>query len=176
MKSVLITLESLTPLQRKQLEAIELLDSQRSLVGDVFGALHTLTALPVSDIQGYALLVDEVPQGIFVLKRRTLLPTWAEGRTATLHALMIDRRFQGAGLGRYCLQQLPELATGLWPELEQLMLAVDPCNHVAQAMYKALGWQDAGNAHRTSTGFERRMVLSLTASSELARSMCKRGI
>lgn len=168
MKIRLMTIESLTPVQRTQLEAIALLESQRSLAGDVFGALHTLTSLPVSDIQGYAVLVHEVPRGIFVLKRRTLLPTWAEGCTATLHALMIDHRVQGAGLGRYCLQQLPELATSLWPELEQLMLAVDPDNHVAYELYKSLGWRDAGDAHRTSRGFERRMALRLPGRNEHA--------
>lgn len=161
MESTLLKYESLSALQRQQVLEIELLDVQKALVGDAHGALHALTARPAADIQGYALLIDDVPRGFFLLKRRTLLPRWAEGRTATLHAVMIDRRYQGLGLGRECLERLPALTKDLWPDIEQLMLAVDLSNQAAYTLYQALGWQESGDADRTTTGYERRMVRKL---------------
>jgi hypothetical protein len=41
------------------------------------------------------------------------------------------------------------------------MLAVAPENLAAHSLYRALGWQDEGDADRSATGFERRMVLKL---------------
>jgi len=159
MNIILIRHEQLSARQREQVLSIELLPEQISLVGDAYGALHALSARPASDIQGFVLVVDEVPRGFFLLKRRSLLPRWAAGQTATLHALMIDRRFQRLGLGRRCVELLPGLVRELWPEVTQLMLAVAPENQAAHALYRTLGWLDDGDADRSATGFERRMVL-----------------
>lgn len=161
MKSILKKYETLSALQRQQVLEIELLGEQKTLVGDAYGAVHGLTARPASDIQGYALLVDDVARGFFLLKRRSLLPRWANGQTVTLHGLMIDRRYQGRGLGKNCLEQLPDLVRELWPETRQLMLAVDLGNTTAHALYRSLGWQDYGDADRALVGFERRMLLKL---------------
>lgn len=161
MDLLLIRHEQLSTPQRGQLLDIELLAEHKPLVGDVHGALHALTARPVCDIQGFALVVDDVPRGFFLLKRRSLLPRWASGQTATLHALMVDRRFQRLGLGKRCMQMLPGVVRALWPEVNQLMLAVAPENLAAHSLYRALGWQDEGDADRSATGFERRMVLKL---------------
>jgi ribosomal protein S18 acetylase RimI-like enzyme len=161
MDFLLIRHERLSTLQRRQVLDIELLAEQKPLAGDAYGALHALTARPVCDIQGFALVVDDVPRGFFLLKRRSLLPRWASGQTATLHALMVDRRFQRLGLGRRCVKLLPSLARELWPEVTQLMLAVAPENQAAHSLYRALGWHDDGDADRSATGFERRMMLKL---------------
>lgn len=161
MNALPIKHEQLSPRQHDELLGIELSRAQRVLIGDIHGALHALGAKPVCDIQGYALLVDGIPRGFFLLKRRSLLPRWALGHTATLHALMIDQRFQRLGLGRRCVEMLPDLVRDLWPEVTQLMLAVNPDNLAAHSLYRALGWLDAGDADRSATGFERRMVLKL---------------
>jgi GNAT superfamily N-acetyltransferase len=161
MNSILKKYETLSALQRQQVLEIELLGEQKSLVGDAYGAVHGLTARPTSDIQGYALLVDGVARGFFLLKRRSLLPRWANGQTVTLHGLMIDRRYQGRGLGKSCLERLPDLVHELWPETRQLMLAVDLGNTTAHRLYRSLGWQDYGDADRALAGFERRMLLKL---------------
>jgi len=163
MNITLIRHEQLSSLQRAQLLDIELTAAQQSLTGDIHGALHALTAKPDCDIQGYGVLVDEVPRGFFLLKRRSLLPSWADAHSATLHALMIDRRFQGLGLGKHCVQALPALVSGLWANIDQLMLGVDSGNDAAHSLYRSLGWKDAGNASPAVSGYEQRMVLDLTA-------------
>lgn len=161
MKSILKKYETLSAVQRQQVLEIELLDEQKTLVGDAYGAVHALTARPASDIQGYALLIDDVARGFFLLKRRSLLPRWANGQTVSLHGLMIDRRYQGLGLGKSCLERVPDLVRELWPDTRQLMLAVDLGNTTAHALYRSLGWQDDGDADRVLSGFERRMVFKL---------------
>lgn len=156
--------ESLSPMQQRQLLEIELLPEQIRHVGDIYGGLHTLTARPVADRQGFVLLIDDIPRGFFVLKRNSLLPEWAHESasvTTTLHALMIDRRFQGQGLGKQCLRALPGLTQALWPETEQLMLAVEAGNHPARQLYLALGWQELPERDPDQPGFERMMLLTL---------------
>ncbi len=156
--------ESLSPTQQRQLLEIELLPEQIRHVGDIHGGLHTLTARPVADRQGFVLLMDDIPRGFFVLKRGSLLPDWARERehvTTTLHALMIDRRFQGQGLGKQCLRALPAVARDLWPDTAQLMLAVEAGNHPARQLYLALGWQALPERDADQPGFERLMRLTL---------------
>ncbi len=156
--------ESLSPAQHCQLLEIELLPEQIRHVGDIHGGLHTLTARPVADRQGFVLLIDDIPRGFFVLKRNTLLPDWARERarvTTTLHALMIDKGFQGLGMGKRCLRALPGLARELWPDTEQLMLAVEAGNHPARQLYLALGWQELPEREPDQPGFERLMLLTL---------------
>lgn len=159
--------ESLSPMQQRQLLDIELLPEQVRHVGDIHGGLHTLTARPAADRQGFVLLVDDIPRGFLVLKRHSLLPEWARDRpriTTTLHALMIDKRFQGLGLGKQCLRALPELTQALWPETEQMMLAVEAGNHPARQLYLALGWQELPEGALDRVSFERLMLLTLEQS------------
>jgi ribosomal protein S18 acetylase RimI-like enzyme len=156
--------ESLSPGQQHQLLDLELSPGQIRHVGDIHGGLHALTARPACDIQAFVLLVEDLPRGFFLLKRRTLLPDWALQQshvTTTLHALMIDRRFQGQGLGKRCLQALPELTRELWPDTQQLMLAVDAGNHAARELYRAQGWQELPEREAVNAGAECVMRLKL---------------
>lgn len=156
--------ESLSPIQQRQLLEIELLPEQIRHVGDIHGGLHTLTARPIADRQGFVLLVDDIPRGFFVLKRRSLLPEWAREHakvTTTLHALMVEKRFQGLGLGKQCLRALPALARDLWPDTAQLMLAVEAGNQPARQLYLALGWQALPERDPDHVSVERLMLLAL---------------
>lgn len=161
MKTTLMKYQTLSVLQHQQLQQIELQPAQKTFVGDIYGALHGLTARPLSDLQAYVLLVEEVPRGFFLLKRGSLLPPWAQGQTATLHALMIDRRYQRLGLGESCVRRLPGLVAELWPDIVQVMLAVHPANHAAAALYQALGWTYRDDEAGSTEHDERRMVLTL---------------
>ncbi|WP_296261027.1 MULTISPECIES: GNAT family N-acetyltransferase [unclassified Pseudomonas] len=161
MKITLIKYQALSALQGQQVLQIGLPDTQKKMVGDIHGGLHVLSARPSSDIQGCVLLVDEVPRGFFVLKRRSLLPPWAQGRTATLHALMIDQHYQGLGLGKACLHRLPQWVSELWPEIEQLKLAVHPANQTALGLYQALGWTLIDHPATPAEGSELQMLLRL---------------
>lgn len=161
MKTDVVGYEVLRKVQRDELELLELPHEQKMYSGDIFGALHTLLSAPEAHVRGFALLVDDMPRGFFLLKRGLFLPPWADADAVTLHALMIDVEWQGKGLGRQCMLDLPDIVRALWPETRQLMLAVDPQNRAAIKLYLGLCWRDDGIACRGRVDYERRMVLAL---------------
>lgn len=161
MTTQLVPYESLTPVQRQQVEAIEILPQQREFSGDIHGALHALLSNANANpgVKGFALLSQEVPVAFLLLKRPPCLPHWADKDTATLHALQVDHRVQGKGYGKACLQALPQVARQAWPEINGLMLSVDAHNLAALNLYLTLGWVDAGEAYKGRIGYERRLSL-----------------
>ncbi|AHG41843.1 GNAT family acetyltransferase [Pseudomonas syringae CC1557] len=162
MQTRLVGYEDLTPTQCQQLEQLEVTQEQTQFSGDIYTALNTLLVNPNPNVRGFVLLADERPVGFFLLKRGDCLPHWAqEDLAATLHALQIDRREQGKGLGKACLQALPAALKLKWPDITQLMLSVDADNSAAIGLYVGQGWIDTGEAYRGRIGFERRLVLTL---------------
>ena len=157
MNTRLCAYEDLTPRQCEQLRQIEVRPEQIAFCGTIDSALHSLPARPHAGIKGLVLLVDEVPVAFLLLKREPLLAHWAAVGSATLHALQVDSRAQGQGLGKACLRELPQAIDQFWPEIDQLMLSVSPFNTSALAFYLSQGWVEQGEAYRG----ERRLVLSL---------------
>ena len=136
MTARLVPYDSLNALQRQQVEAIEVHKEQIKFSGDIHGALHTLLSKPGPGVKGFALVVDDVPVAFLLLKRPPFLPAWADEDTASLHALQVDRRAQGQGYGKACLQALPDAARQAWPEIKGLELSVDTDNEAALALYR----------------------------------------
>lgn len=159
MTAQLVPYETLTALQRKQVEAIEITPEQLRFAGDIHGALHMLLSRPGPGVKGFALLADDVPVAFLLLKRPPVLPAWANEHSATLHALQVDYRAQGKGYGKACLQALPEVARAAWPEIKGLELSVDTDNDSAIGLYTRLGWVDSGEAYKGRVDYERRMGL-----------------
>ncbi len=100
-------------------------------------------------------------QGFLLLKRGAHLPPWARHDAATLHALQVDWRAQGQGLGRWCLAALPARVREVWPQVRCLQLSVDTDNQAALRLYRAAGWVDSGEGYRGRVGYERQMTLML---------------
>ncbi len=159
--NVLTPYPDLSPDQLYQLMDIEIRPEQKQYSGDVDMALYTLLGCMDGEIRGFALLVEEVPKAFLLLKHGRYVPEWADPQAVTLHALQVDWRMQGRGLGRACLEGLPEAARAAWPGVKQLELSVDADNVAGVGLYKALGWVDRGEAYRGRIGFERRFVLEL---------------
>ncbi|MES2870661.1 MAG: GNAT family N-acetyltransferase [Pseudomonadota bacterium] len=165
MNTRLCTYEDLTSCQREQLREIQVHPEQIAFSGDIECALYSLPAQPHPAIRGFVLLSDERPVAFLLLKRQALLAHWAAPDSATLHALQVDKRVQGQGLGKACLRELPQAVNQLWPEVRQLMLSVSPVNASALAFYLGQGWVEQGEAYSG----ERRLVLSLTTAPPLQR-------
>ncbi|SDX66808.1 Acetyltransferase (GNAT) family protein [Pseudomonas syringae] len=162
MQTRLVGYEDLTHTQRQQLDQLEVTREQTQFSGDIYTALNTLLVNPSPNVRGFVLLADEKPVGFFLLKRGDCLPHWAgEELAATLHALQIDHRQQGKGLGKACLQALPAALRLKWPDITHVMLSVDADNSAAIGLYSGQGWMDTGEAYRGRIGFERRWVLTL---------------
>ena len=160
MQTRLVDYHDLSASQRQQLGYLEVTQEQIQFSGDIYTALNTLLVRPSPNICGFVLLGDEKPVGFFLLKRDDCLPHWAqEDLTATLHALQIDHREQGKGLGKACLQALPAALRLKWPDITQLMLSVDADNAAAFNLYLKQGWVDSGEAYRGRIGYERRLAL-----------------
>ena len=68
-------------------------------------------------------------------------PAWASGDVCTLHGLQVDKNYQGQGLGRACMQALPDAARGL---------------------YLKQGFVDSGETFHGRVGEERRLTLPLS--------------
>lgn len=160
MQTRLVAYEALNPVQQQQLSALQVHPEQRPYCGDIDCALNTLLVNPSPGVKGFALLADDAPVAFLLLKRPPCLPHWADEHSATLHALQVDRRVQGQGLGKACLQALPTAARQAWPQIQALELSVDSTNTAAMALYVQQGWVDSGEAYRGRIGYERRLKLT----------------
>ncbi|MBA2922793.1 GNAT family N-acetyltransferase [Pseudomonas sp. P7] len=165
MQTRLVAYEALTAVQRQQASAIEVHPEQLPFCGDMYCALNSLLAKPSPGVKGFALLADDIPVAFLLLKRPPCLPHWADAHSATLHAFQVDRRQQGSGFGKACLQALPAAARQEWPQIEALELSVDSANVAAMGLYLQAGWLDIGEAYKARVGYERRLSLMLGGAS-----------
>ena len=158
----LVLYSRLTAPQAAALRRLEVTPEQSGACGHIESALYTLSKSPPEAVTGWALLVEEQPRAFLLLMRAPCLPAWASATAAVMLALQVDYRYQRQGLGKACLQALPGAVRGVWPEVDQLMLSVDPTNEAAMGLYRGLGWVDCGEAHRARVGYERQFVLGLS--------------
>ncbi|WP_263260796.1 GNAT family N-acetyltransferase [Pseudomonas sp. RIT-PI-S] len=161
METLLVPHSALTRLQVEQLRLLEVEPEQLSACGDIASALYTLATTSADAITGWALLVDQHPRAFLLLMRAPCVPAWADPLAAVVLALQVDRQHQGRGLGKACLQALPDAVRRTWPEINQLTLSVDPRNTAALQLYRSQGWVDRGEAYRAKVGFERKFVFEL---------------
>ncbi|MFS0828850.1 GNAT family N-acetyltransferase [Pseudomonas phoenicis] len=156
----LIDYRDLTQAQQAQVLDIHLPPEQRRHAGDAASALY-LARNPSEQQRCLVLVHRHVPRGLLLLQRGVFLPAWAAADAAMLIALQVDRRYQGQGLGRACLQALPAVVRALWPDIGRLQLSVAPDNHLAQRLYRHSGWSDSGLGHRARDGYELSMSFAL---------------
>lgn len=161
MTAVLVPYTSLTTQQVHTLRQLQVKPEQLKACGSIESALYTLEAGPSQAVSGWALLHKRQPRAFLLLMRAPCLPSWAAPSSALVMSLQVDHRYQGLGLGKACLQALPQATLGLWPGIDRLTLSVAPTNHAALGLYQALGWVDCGHGHRATVGYERQWVLRL---------------
>ena len=160
MQTRLVPYETLSLVQKQQLDTLQVHPEQLAYSGDIYCALNSLLVNPnPGAIKGFALLADDLPVAFLLLKRPPCLPHWADEHSATLHALQVDRHQQGRGFGKACLQALPAVALQAWPQIKGLELSVDADNVAAMGLYLGAGWVDSGEAYTGRIGYERRLAL-----------------
>lgn len=160
METRLVPYETLSLVQKQQLDTLQVHPEQLVFSGDIYCALNSLLVNPnPGAIKGFALLADDLPVAFLLLKRPPCLPHWADEHSATLHAFQVDRYQQGRGFGKACLQALPAAALQAWPQIKGLELSVDADNVAAMGLYLGAGWVDSGEAYKGRVGYERRLAL-----------------
>ena len=93
METRLVPYETLSLVQKQQLDTLQVHPEQLAYSGDIYCALNSLLVNPSPNaIKGFALLADDVPVAFLLLKRPPCLPHWADEHSATLHALQVDHR------------------------------------------------------------------------------------
>lgn len=158
METRLVAYETLSLVQKQQLDTLQVHPEQLAYSGDIYCALNSLLVNPnPGAIKGFALLADDLPVAFLLLKRPPCLPHWADEHCATLHALQVDLHQQGRGFGKACLQALPAAALDAWPQIKGLELSVDADNVAAMGLYLSAGWVDSGEAYKGRIGYERRL-------------------
>ncbi|MBF6030125.1 GNAT family N-acetyltransferase [Pseudomonas sp. P115] len=158
METRLVPYETLSLVQKQQLDTLQVHPEQLAYSGDIYCALNSLLVNPNPDsVKGFALLADDLPVAFLLLKRPPCLPHWADEHSATLHALQVDRGQQGRGFGKACLHALPDAALRAWPQIKGIELSVDADNAVAMGLYLSAGWVDNGEAYKGRIGHERRL-------------------
>ncbi|WP_248732970.1 GNAT family N-acetyltransferase [Pseudomonas sp. MWU13-2517] len=158
METRLVPYETLSLVQKQQLETLQVHPEQRAFSGDIDCALNSLLVNPnPAAVKGFALLAEDRPVAFLLLKRPPCLPHWADEHSASLHALQVDRTQQGRGFGKACLLALPAAAMQAWPQIKGLELSVDRDNVAAMGLYLATGWVDSGEAYQGRTDYERRL-------------------
>ncbi|WLH78175.1 GNAT family N-acetyltransferase [Pseudomonas sp. FP2335] len=167
METRLVPYETLSMLQKQQLDSLQVHPEQLPFCGDIYCALNSLRVNPNPGIKGFALLADDQPVAFLLLKRPPCLPHWADEHSATLHALQVDRGQQGRGFGKACLQALPAAALLAWPQIKGIELSVDTENVAAMGLYLGAGWVDCGEAYKARVGYERRLKCAIAESTTL---------
>ena len=158
METRLVAYETLSLVQKQQLDTLQVHPEQLAFSGDIYCALNSLLVNPnPASVKGFVLLAGDLPVAFLLLKRPPCLPHWADEHSATLHALQVDRHQQGCGYGKMCLQALPAVAREAWPQIKGLELSVDAHNLAAMGLYLGAGWVDRGEAYKGRVGYERRL-------------------
>ncbi|NWB94066.1 GNAT family N-acetyltransferase [Pseudomonas agarici] len=137
----------LSPLQREQLDTLQVHPEQLPFCGDIHCALYFLPPDPHAGVKGLVLLDGEIPVGFLLLKLYPLVPHWAGPGSVTVHAVQVDKRAQGRGLGSAFMRALPDTTRRLWPQALELVLSVGADNPNAMGFYLRQGWVDTGEAY-----------------------------
>lgn len=150
----------ITDLGSAQIEEVRRLKVSRKQAefgGSFEHSLDTCLRGSCETLRGYCFLQHGAFIGMGILKRPPSSPNWVPADAVSLHALKIDRRVQGLGLGRKAFVLASCIAISSWPDARQLVLAVDAENTAAVSLYRKSGMHDSGPIYRGRIGHEHRM-------------------
>jgi RimJ/RimL family protein N-acetyltransferase len=110
---------------------------------------HPLDAILTCEIEKdrFSLLIlsNDVPAGFFVLHGWEGIKSYSDNKKALLlRAYSINSTFQGRGIAKESLRLLPSFVKEHFPEINEIILAVNYKNFAAQHVYKKSGFIDKG--------------------------------
>lgn len=119
-------------------------------------------SLEDSDRHPVVIVSDDAAAGFFVLHLSEEFQALADNKNALLlRAFSIDKSHQGKGLARMAMNQLPEFVRHHFPQVNEIVLAVNESNSIAKQLYERSGFQYKGICRDGRSGNELIMHYSL---------------
>ncbi|WP_202076607.1 GNAT family N-acetyltransferase [Caldalkalibacillus salinus] len=139
-----VSLDFLQSHMKAQLEGYRLSEEQLCYTS------HPLEAVEKCEIDHtrhpIVIFSHSVMVGFFVLHGWYGVKDYHDNKQAMLiRAYSIDTRYQGKGIAKTSLQLLPKFVSENFPEINELILAVNENNEIAQQVYKRTGFKDKGH-------------------------------
>lgn len=151
----MVTLKLLSEKYLKQLQQFELPEEQ-----------HQFTALPqeISDLTegqyGVMIMNHEEPVGFFLLHRTERVKEYSDNPHAMLlTALSINQIHQRKGYAKKGMLLLADFVKDIFPEIDEVVLAVNCKNIAAQNLYNNVGFTDTGKRKEGLKGEQYIMTL-----------------
>jgi len=111
----------------------------------------------------YCILLDEQPAGFFSLDFSTDRFVYTDNRDAVLlRALSINPAFQGKGVAKSAMLQLPDFVKRHFPKTTEIVFGVNMENESAYQLYLKTGYLDSGNLYEGIKGPQRVMYKEIT--------------
>ncbi|MGG2065552.1 GNAT family N-acetyltransferase [Bacillus sp. S14(2024)] len=108
------------------------------------------------------ILADDKPVGIFALQSGNRVQEYTnKEHSLLLVSFSIDYTEQGKGYAKQALYQLPNYVYTYFPNIEEIVLAVNERNIPAQKLYVTVGFEDRGHRRMGPIGPQIVLYLSL---------------
>ncbi|MEI4828331.1 GNAT family N-acetyltransferase [Bacillus sp. FJAT-53711] len=108
------------------------------------------------------ILADDKPVGIFALQSGNRVQEYTNKENSLLLvSFSINYAEQGKGYAKQALYQLPNYVDSYFPNIEEIVLAVNERNIPAQKLYVTVGFEDRGHRRMGSIGPQLVLYLSL---------------
>ncbi|MGF9966957.1 GNAT family N-acetyltransferase [Bacillus rhizoplanae] len=108
------------------------------------------------------ILANDKPVGIFALQSGSRVQEYTNKENSLLLvSFSINYTEQGKGYAKQALYQLPNYVDTYFPNIEEIVLAVNERNISAQKLYTTVGFEDRGNRRIGPIGPQFVLYLSL---------------
>ncbi|RSD28784.1 GNAT family N-acetyltransferase [Mesobacillus subterraneus] len=136
---------------KSKLSTYSLLEEQMKYTALPIAALEKCETEP--DRHPILILYGEQLAGFFVLHGWDGVKEFSENKNAILlRAYSINTEFQGKGIGTESIRLLPSFVKQHFEKINEIILAVNHGNMIAQNLYKKAGFVDQGNRVMGSQG------------------------
>lgn len=110
----------------------------------------------------YCILFDRRVVGFFTLDFSEERLTYSSNKDSVLlRSLSIDPAFQGKGIAKSVMFQLPELVKKQFPKIKEIAFGVNIRNKNAYELYLKTGYSDSGNFYEGKKGPQHLMFKTL---------------
>lgn len=138
-------------IHREALNAFELAENQKKFTAMPSDALKICeedrSRNPV------VIMASDAPVGFFVLHAgENIRDFTANPNAMVIRALSINQKEQGKGYAKEAMLQLPAFVSTHFPEINELILAVNFKNEPAKKLYEKAGFQDRGQIKHGPVG------------------------